>query len=50
MKTIIEPRKNLALIWRPLPPAPKLYRPMKFLLMVNTEDGILLYNVVTSEI
>ena len=51
MKTIKEPRKNIALLWR----KPKrllqqtVYRPMKFILKAQTDDGLLLYNVVTSE-
>ena len=49
MKTIKEPRKNIALIWRKPAPQQTVYRPMKYVLKAQTEDGLLLYNVVTSE-
>ena len=49
MQTIIEPRKNVMLLWRPPRPAQTRYRLMKYLLESETEDGLLLYNVVTSE-
>ena len=49
MKTILEPRKNIALLWRRPKPTNSTYRPMKYLLTAETEDGLLLYNVVTSE-
>ena len=49
MKIIKEPRKNIALLWKRPRPLPAVYRPMKFLLKAQTNDGILLYNVVTSE-
>ena len=49
MKTIKEPVKNIALLWRRPQPAKTVYRPMKFLLRTQVEDGLLLYNVVTSE-
>ena len=49
MQTIIEPRKNVTLLWRPPRPAQTKYRLMKYLLESETEDGLLLYNVVTSE-
>ena len=49
MKTIKEPRKNIALLWKRPKPAQTVYRPMKFLLKTQVEDGLLLYNVVTSE-
>lgn len=49
MQTIIEPRKNVMLLWRPPCPAQTRYRLMKYLLESETGDGLLLYNVVTSE-
>lgn len=48
MRTIVEPRKNLMLLWRQSKPAQTRYRRMKYLLEAETEDGLLLYNVVTS--
>ena len=49
MKTIKEARKNIALLWRPPTSLADTYRPMKFLLQTPVDDGLLLYNVVTSE-
>ena len=49
MKTIKKPRENIALLWRRPKPLQTVYRPMKYLIQAQTEDGILLYNVVTSE-
>lgn len=49
MKTIKEARKNIALLWRRPKPVQAVYRPMKFLLQTQVDDGLLLYNVVTSE-
>lgn len=49
VKTIKEPAKNIALLWQRPKPTQVLYRPMKFLLKALVEDGLLLYNVVTSE-
>lgn len=49
MKTIKEPKKNIALLWRRPKPVQAVYRPMKFLLRTQVDDGLLLYNVVTSE-
>ena len=50
MKTVKEARKNIVLLWkRPAPAEGVVYRPMKFLLRAEVEDGLLLYNVVTSE-
>lgn len=49
MKTITEPRKNIALLWKRRKPEQAVYRPMKYLLRAQVEDGLLLYNVVTSE-
>lgn len=49
MKVIKEARKNIALLWRAPKPSPAVYRPMKFLLQARVDDGLLLYNVVTSE-
>lgn len=49
MKTITEPRKNIALLWKRRKPEQAVYRPMTYLLRAKTEDGLLLYNVVTSE-
>lgn len=49
MQTIKEPRKNISLIWRRQTPEQTVYRPMKYLLKAQIEDGTLLYNVVTSE-
>ncbi len=49
MKTIKEPRKNIALLWRRPEPVQTTYRAMKYLLKAQTDDGLLLYNVVTSE-
>lgn len=49
MKTIKEPRKNIELLWRRPLPTPAMYRPMKYLLTAQVDDGLLLYNVVTSE-
>lgn len=49
MQTIKEPVKNISLIWRHQTPEKTVYRPMKYLLKAQAEDGTLLYNVVTSE-
>ena len=49
MKFIKEPTKNIAVIWGRPKPKQTTYRPMKFLLKQRVEDGLLLYNVVTSE-
>ena len=49
MITIKEPRKNIALLWRRPKPKEAVYRPMKYLLKAQVEDGLLLYSVVTSE-
>ncbi len=49
MKTIKEARKNIVLLWRPQKPSQKVYRTMRFLLQVDVDDGLLLYNVVTNE-
>ena len=49
MKIILEPVKNIALLWQRPKPTQAVYRPMKFLLKAEVEDGLLLYNVVTSE-
>lgn len=49
MKTIVEPNKNISMLWRPREISQAKYRPMKFLLQAETEDGLLLYNVVTNE-
>ena len=50
MKTIKEPKKKLAVLWRrPKPSKDAVYRTMKYLLQTEVDDGILLYNVVTSE-
>ena len=49
MKTIKEPRKKIAQLWRRPGPKQATYRPMKYLLKTPVEDGLLLYNVVTSE-
>ena len=49
MKTIKEPKKNIALLWKPPRIREAVYRPMKYLLRAQVEDGLLLYNVVTSE-
>lgn len=49
MKTIKEARKNIALLWRPPTTLADTYRPMKFLLQTPVNEGLLLYNVVTSE-
>ncbi|MCR4621542.1 MAG: 4Fe-4S cluster-binding domain-containing protein [Clostridiales bacterium] len=49
MRTIKEARKNIALLWKRPKPTQAMYRPMKFLLKTRVEDGLLLYNVVTSE-
>lgn len=50
MQTIKEPRKNIALLWRRPKPSQTIYRPMKFLLRAQVDDGLLLLNVVTSEL
>lgn len=49
MKTIKEPRKNIALLWRGSKSTQTVFRPMKFLIKAKSEDGTLLYNIVTSE-
>lgn len=50
MKTIKEPKKKLAALWRrPQPAKESVYRPMKYLLQTQVDDGLILYNVVTSE-
>lgn len=50
MKTINEPRKIIDSIWRHPQPILTVYRPIKFLLITESEDGLLLYNLVTSEL
>ena len=50
MQTIKEPGKNISLIWNRVIPTQAVYRPMKYLLKAEVEDGTLLYNVVTSEL
>ena len=50
MKTIKEPTKNVALLWHRPKPRQVVYRPMKYLLRAEVDDGLLLYNVVTSEL
>lgn len=49
MKTIKEPKKKLAVLWRRPKPEQTVYRTMKFLLQTEVDDGLLLYNIVTSE-
>ena len=48
MKTIKEGKKNIELLWHPPKVQQTMYRSMKFLLKAKVEDGLLLYNVVTS--
>lgn len=48
MQTIIEPRKNVMSLWRQAKPVQTKYRRMKYLLDAETDEGLLLYNVVTS--
>ena len=50
MQTIREARKNIALLWRRPKPSQTVYRPMKFLLRTQVDEGLLLCNVVTSEL
>ncbi|MBQ6173918.1 MAG: radical SAM protein [Clostridia bacterium] len=50
MQTIREARKNIALLWRRPKPSQTVYRPMKFLLQTQVDEGLLLCNVVTSEL
>ena len=50
MQIIREARKNVALLWRRPKPSQTVYRPMKFLLQTQVEDGLLLCNTVTSEL
>lgn len=49
MKTIEEPRKRIAQLWHRPGPTQAIYRPMRYLLKTRVEDGLLLYNVITSE-
>ena len=49
MKTIQGARKNIALLWRSPIPSADTYRPMKFLLKAQIDEGLLIYSVVTSE-
>lgn len=49
MKTIKESKKKLAILWGRPQPTQATYRPMKYLLKVEVEEGLLLYNIVTSE-
>ena len=49
MEIIKNPRKNIALLWKSPRPLQAVYRPMKYLLKAQTDDGILLYNIITSE-
>ena len=49
MKTIREPKGNVAQLWQRPMPVQSVYRPMKYLLRAPVEEGLLLYNVVTSE-
>ncbi len=48
MRTIKEARKNVMSLWPQAKPVQTKYRLMKYLLDAETEDGLLLYNVVTS--
>lgn len=49
MKIVQEAKKNIAIIWRPPKPVQGIYRPMKYLIKTQVDDGTILYNVVTSE-
>lgn len=49
MKTIKKPKEKLAVLWRSPKPLKTVYRPLRFLLQAQVEDGLLLYNIVTSE-
>ena len=53
MKTITEPKKNIMLLWhhpKSIENDKTVFRPLRFLLQAKVEDGILLYNIVTSEL
>ena len=51
MRTIREPRENVAKIWGVQKKQDdKRYRLMRYLLRVNVEDGVLLHNVVTGHL
>ena len=49
MKIIKKPNKNIASLWGQPKPLQAAYRPLKYLLKAEVEDGLLLYNIVTSE-
>ena len=49
VKTVLEPKKNISILWRQHEPRQTIYRPMRFLLRKQVENGLLLYNIVTSE-
>ena len=49
VQTIKEAAKNIALLWQRPRQVQGIYRPMKFLLKAQVEEGLLLYNVITSE-
>lgn len=49
VKTVLEPKKNISILWRRPEPKQTIYRPMKFLLKKQVKDGLILYNIVTSE-
>ena len=50
MKTIVPAKENIAKLWgHPKPKADVQYRPMKYLLKTQIEDGMLVHNVVTGQ-
>lgn len=49
MEIIKEPKKNIALLWNRPKKVEGICRPMKYLLSVQVDERLLLYNIVTSE-
>lgn len=51
MKTIVPAKENIAKLWgHPKPKEDVQYRPMKYLLKTQVEDGTLVHNVVTGQL
>ena len=51
MKTIVPAKENIAKLWgHPKPKEDVQYRPMKYLLKTQVEDGTLVHNVVTGHL
>lgn len=49
MEIVKKPIKNIVLLWKQPKPSHTIYRPMRFVLRVKVDEGLLLYNIITSE-